>query len=188
MTCPGAHSLDRAELGLCPQMSCLSERKSSGAASPPGVPQFPLPLGEWQDQCWGPESLGQEGVTGSVVTDSGAGDGGQARVPRQGPAAQEPVRLPAGQQAGGPLGCICAGHRPGEPLQGKKLDGGQSSSEAPQAMLVLWGGVVVLEEPCGDGEGEEPLQLTATPDPSLESVAFRLTLVHTLRYSDPTYQ
>lgn len=134
----------------------------------------------------GLESVGQEGATGSVVTDSGAGDGGQAQVPRQSPAAQEPVRRPAGQQAGGPLGRICAGRRPGEPLQGEKPDGGQGSSEAPQAMLVLCG--VSLEAPDGDGEGDEPLQLTAIPDPSLESVDLRLTLVHTLRYSDPTYQ
>lgn len=58
MTCPGAHSLDRAERGLCPQMSCLSELRSSGAAPPPSVPQFPLPTGEWQHLCWGLESLG----------------------------------------------------------------------------------------------------------------------------------
>ena len=46
MTWPGAHSLNRAELGLCPQVSHLSELSSDpGAVPPPSMPQFLLPAG-----------------------------------------------------------------------------------------------------------------------------------------------
>lgn len=50
---PGAHSLDRAGLGLCPQVSCLSELSSVlSAAPPPSMPVFPSMWGRGgQDLC-----------------------------------------------------------------------------------------------------------------------------------------
>lgn len=145
--------------GLCPQMSRLPERKSSGTAVLHLVClRFPPPV----------LGAGLRGsATESVVAGAGAGDGGPARLPRPSPAAAEPVRRPAGPQAGGALGRIGAGRGPGEPLQGEELDGGPGSSGAPR--------------PCWSPVGapsRHPMateRLITIPDPPLASVGFRLT-------------
>ena len=77
MTWPGAHSLIRAELGLCPRcpasQSCPQTLVLSHHLA---CLSFSFQLGEGQELCWGWAPPGKKEVAGSVVADSEAGDQG----------------------------------------------------------------------------------------------------------------